>query len=116
MLNNSQSMVLNILGRCMGTHVASLGNFAQPVVMRIEQHYDSVLFSKPRVRLLSKELTNSWSMVSVSCNGNHAPPVVMEVNSLSKVSVTSMENHAQTIVMIVEQQLEHALCVLYRKS
>ena len=79
MLNNSQSMVLNILGRCMGTHVASLGKFAQPVVMRIEQHYDSDLFFKPRIRLLSKELTNSWSMVSVICNGNHAPPVVMEV-------------------------------------
>ena len=88
MLNNSQSMVLNILDRCMGTHVASLGNFAQPVVMRIEQHYDSVLFSKPRLRLLSKELTNSWSMVSVSCNGNHDPPVIMEV----------------------KQQLEHSPC------
>ena len=87
MLNNSQSMVLNILGRCMGTHVASLGNFVQPVVMRIEQHYDSVLFSKPRIRLLSKELTNSWSMVSVS----------------------SMENHAQPVVMIVEQQLGHGI-------
>ena len=73
------SLTLNILGRCMGTHVASLGNFAQPVVMRKEQHYDSFLFSKPRIRLLSKELTNSWSMVSVIYNGNHAPPVVIEV-------------------------------------
>ena len=73
------SLTLNILGRCMGTHVASLGNFAQPVVMRKEQHFDSFLFSKPRIRLLSKELTNSWSMVSVIYNGNHAPPVVMEV-------------------------------------
>ena len=72
----------------MGTHVASLGNFAQPVVMRIEQHNDSVLFSKPGIRLLSKELTNSWSMVSVSCNGNHNPPVIMEV----------------------KQQLEHSPC------
>ena len=50
---------LKHLGRCMGMHVASLGNFAQPVVMRIEQYYDCVLFSKPRIRLLSKELTNS---------------------------------------------------------
>ena len=87
MLNNNQSMVLNILGRCMRTHVASLGNFAQPVVMRIEQHYDNVLFSKPMIRLLSKELTNSWSMVSVS----------------------SIKNHAQPVVMIVEQQLGHGI-------
>ena len=71
----------------MGMHVASLGNFAQPVVMRIEQYYDSVLFSKPRIRLLSKELTNSWSMVSVR----------------------SMENHAQPVVIIVEQQLGHGI-------
>ena len=71
----------------MRTHVASLGNFAQPVVMRIEQHYDNVLFSKPMIRLLSKELTNSWSMVSVS----------------------SIKNHAQPVVMIVEQQLGHGI-------
>ena len=89
MLNNSQSMVLYVSGRCMGIHVASLRNFAQPVIMRVEQRCDSVLFSrKLRIRLLSKELTNSWTMVSVSFMGNHAPPVVMEVN----------------------QQLEHSLC------
>ena len=35
-------MVLHISGRCMGTHVASLGNFAQPVVMGVEQSSDSV--------------------------------------------------------------------------
>ena len=88
MMNNSHSMVLYVSGRCMGMHVAFLGNFAQPVVMRVEQRCDSVLFSKPRIRLLSKELTNSRSMVSVIFMRNHAPPVVMEV----------------------KQQLEHSLC------
>ena len=80
-------MVLYISGRCMGMHVASLGNFAQPVVMRAEQRCDSVLFSKPRIRLLSKELTNSWSMVTVSFMGNHAPPVVMKIQEQLKHSL-----------------------------
>ena len=79
MLNNSQSMVLYVSGRCMGMHAASLGNFAQPVVMRVEQRYDIVLFSKPMIRLLSKEVTNSWSMVSVSFMEHRAQPVVMRV-------------------------------------
>ena len=88
MLSNSQSMVLYVSARCMEMYIASLGNFVQPVVMRVEQRCDSVLFSKHRIRLLSKELTNSWSMVSVSLMGNHTPPVVKEL----------------------EQQLEHSLC------
>ena len=107
---NSQSMVLYVSGRCMGMHVAFLGNFAQPVVMRVEQRCDSVLFSKHRIRLLSKELTNSWSMVSVSLCETMLHLLSWKLNnSWSIVSDSSMENRAQPVVMRVEQQLWHGI-------
>ena len=88
MMNVEQETEYGLIHPCMVLHVASLGNFVESVVMRVEQRSDSVLFSTPRIRLLSKELTNSWIMVSVGFMGNHAPPVVMKI----------------------EQQLEHSLC------
>ena len=98
-------MVLYVSGRYMGMHdVAFLRNFAKPVVMRVEQRCDSSLFSKPMIRLLSKELTTSgaWFLLVLCKTMLHLLSWKLN-NSWSIVSVSSMENRAQPpVVMRVE--------------
>ena len=112
-------MVLYVSGRYIGMHdVVFLGNFAKPVVMRVEQRCDSTLFSKPRIRLLSKELTTSgaWSLLVLCETMLHLLSWKLN-NSGSIVSISSMENRAQPpVVMRVEQQLWHGIWKFCEKT
>ena len=56
------------------------------------------------LRLLSRELDNSWSMSSIYSMGNHFPRVAMiDKQQLDIMSVSSKENQALPVYMIVKQ-------------
>ena len=60
--------------------------------------------------MLAYELNKSWNIASVNSMGYHTPQVVMKVNQQLEHNLCLFyrkENYALPVVMICRQQLEH---------